>query len=109
MALLTATLQLNVPPLPDNDYWFINAAAWSNYWQNIVMTATFNPAANAIYVPSPFDPTTATDDFNIDGVEYYVPSLAMFNSLKAQVAALDASFQDLRAAMKTAGFIQNSQ
>ena len=109
MALLSATLQLKVPALPNNDYWFINAAAWSNYWQNIIMTATFNPAANALYVPSPFDLTTATEDFNIDGVEYYMPSLAMFNSLKAQVAALDNAFQDLRTAMKAAGFITNSQ
>jgi len=106
---LTAQLALVVPALPDNDYWFINAAAWSNYWQGIQMTATFTPAANAKYVPSPFDNTTNTELLNIDGVEVYLPSLAQFNTLKAQVAALDQSYQDLRTAMKTAGYIQESQ
>lgn len=107
--MLTAQLALVVPALPDNDYWFINAAAWSNYWQGIQMTAEFAPATNIKYIPSPFDNTTATELLNIDGVEHYFPSLAMFNSLKAQVAALDASFQDLRTAMKTAGFISEAQ
>ena len=107
--MLTATLALKVPALPDNDFWFINSASWTNYWQGIMMTATFNPAVNTKYVPSPFDPNTDVDNFTVDGVEYYVPSLARFQSLQAQVAALDNSFQDLRTAMKTAGFIQEAQ
>jgi len=106
---LTAQLALVVPALPDADFWFINAASWSNYWQGIQMTANFAAAANAKYVPSPFDPTTDIDNFNVDGVDYFVPSLARFASLQAQVAALDAAFQDMRTAMKTAGYIQESQ
>lgn len=106
---LTATLQLQVPALPDNDYWFINAAAWSNYWQNIQMTAEFQPAANTKYIPSPFDPTTPVELLNIDGVEHYLPSLARFISLQTQLAALDNSFQDLRTSLKTAGYITNAQ
>jgi len=106
---LTANLALVVPPLPDAGYWFINAASWSNYWQGIQMTAVFQAAVNLKYIPSPFDPNTAVELLNIDGVEHYLPSLARFQSLQAQVAALDNAFQDLRTAMKTAGFIQQAQ
>lgn len=107
--MLQAQLQLSVPPLPDTEVWFINAAAWTIYWQNIIMQATFNPAPVALYVPSPFDNTAPVQDLNIDGVDIFVPSLAQFNSLKAQVAALDAAFQDMRTQMKDAGYISNSQ
>lgn len=32
---ITASISIVVPALPDNDIWFANSAAWSNYWDDI--------------------------------------------------------------------------
>jgi|SRR5215813_10516359 len=106
---LTASLRLVVPALPDDDVWFLNAAAWSNYWQNINMAATFDAYPNQKYVPSAFDNTLSYEMIIIDDVHIAVPSQAQFDSLKAQVAALDDSYQRLRTDLKDAGFIQFDQ
>jgi len=105
----TATIQIIVTPLPDNDVWFINSESWTNYWQNISGLVTITAAANSKYIPVAFDNTIPMQDINIDGNDIFLPSLAAFRSLQAQVAALDASYQDLRTQMKAAGIIAEAQ
>lgn len=106
---LTASVSFNVPDLPDNDTWFVNAAAWHNYWGSIDLTATFNPAATTKYVPTPYDASIPPTDLIIDSVHNVVVSLAMFNSLVAQVQSTDQALQNLRTQLKDAGFITNAQ
>lgn len=105
---LAATVSFNVPALADDDVWFLNASAWSNYWANIPATVTLQAATTALYVPQAFDNTQVVYDLNIDGADRNLPSLALFNSLVNQVAALDANFQNLKTALKNAGLISNA-
>lgn len=107
--MLTASISVNVTPLPDNAVWFANAAAWNNYWANITADVEFDPAATTIYAPSPYNDALVPYTLNVDGVETTVPTIAMFNSLKAQVAVLDSEFQLMRTQMRTAGYITNAQ
>ena len=107
MSALTATISFNVTPLPDDDVWFLNAAAWSNYWGSIQGTVTINPAVTISYAPQTFDNTLPAHNLIIDGIERIMPSLAMFSSLVNQVAALDGNFQDLKNALANAGLITN--
>lgn len=106
---LTATISISVPALPDNDIWFANAAAWSNYWENIPASVTINPAATAIYTPQPADLTLPIYDIQINGVDQNVPSLALVQSLYNQLAAVDQCLQDLRSQLKAAGLITQAQ
>lgn len=107
--MITAEIIINVPDLPDADIWFANSAAWTNYWRNLVGEVTFNPAATTIYVPVNFDNTLPPADFIVDDIHNVVPTIAQFNSLVAQLAALAASYQALRTQLKDAGFITLSQ
>lgn len=113
---------LNVPQLVDNAYWFVNAAAWNSYWKNAEFTITFGvadtvdyglvKAANTVaYVPSapiaPVEYVVQTTDalgnpqtINIFSAEYVA-------SLAAQLAALDANFQQWKAASVAAGQCNN--
>jgi hypothetical protein len=104
---LNITVSLNVPDLPDSDFWFLNSAAWSNYWTGIIGSATINPIVTNTYVPVPFDNTQPVYDLQVDGVDKNMPSLALFNSLVQEVAALDASYQDLKAKLVAGGLITN--
>lgn len=107
---LTATISLNVQPLPVNDTWFANAAAWSNYWANQQGQVAINAIATTIYIPQPADNTLPIYDLKTaDGIDHSVPSLEMFQSLFNQVAAIDTSLQLLRTALKNAGLITNAQ
>src|SRR5690242_7452502 len=101
---LTASVVIEVPDLPDADVWFANSAAWSNYWRNLTAEITINSAATTQYVPVNFDNTLPPADFIVDDVHNVVPTIAQFNSLIAQVAALASSYQDLRTQLKDAGF-----
>lgn len=105
---LTANINLSVPPLPDNQVWFANAAGWSNYWKDIQIEATFDPADTTNYVPSPYNVALNFVRMSIDGVDQDMPAYNQHQSLVAQVAALDADYRLFKAAMKTAGFITNS-
>lgn len=107
--MLQVNLVITPTPLPDNDVWFINSAAWTAYWGSIPATASISPAATAIYVPQPFNAALPPTDFVIDGVDNVVPSIAQFNSLLAQVTAVDQCLQDLRTQLKAAGLISNAQ
>lgn len=99
----------NVPDLPAADVWFANNIAWKDYWAGIAATATFAGAITNLYVPSPFNNNLVAYNFNVDGVDMIVASIDMFNSLKNQVATLDAAVQDLRTQLKAAGLITQAQ
>lgn len=103
------TIALNVPALPDNDIWFLNSAAWSNYWQNIDVEATLTPITNDPYVPVAYDTGLQYTVLNVDGVDYLLPTLAMFTSLLNAFNALDLSYKTLRDELKTAGLLTESQ
>jgi hypothetical protein len=107
--MLTASIQFNIPALPDNDIWFANSQAWSNYWNGIAATATLSPAATALYVPVPYNNALVYCRIDIDGQDYNLVTDAMLTSLLGQLNALDAAVQDLRTQMKTAGYITNAQ
>jgi len=105
----TVTFVLNVDPLPDLDYWFINAAAWSNYWADQGGTATINAIPTTIYVPVPTDTTLTVEDFQVNGVDIYIPSMDLFVSLYNQLQAVDQNLQDLRTQLRDGGLITNAQ
>src|SRR6266404_2343090 len=106
----TVTFKLNVTPLPENDIWFANAAAWTNYWANQPGVAVIvNPASTTIYVPQPQDTSLPVYDLIIDGMDRNIPSLLLHESLATQVTAIDQALQDLRTQLKAAGFISNAQ
>lgn len=106
--MLTGTATLNVTELPDAEEWFVNSAAWSNYWAQQPVDITLDPAATTLYVPSP-----AVDgdyfDINIDGVDKMIPSQALFISLLNAFNNLNAAFQNFRSELKDAGYISNAQ
>jgi len=104
---LNVNIQLNVPALIDGEDWFVDATAWSNYWRGLNLVATFNPSANNLYVNVPYDNTLAY--VNVASGVGMVASQAQFVSLLAAYAALNTNYQELRDAMKAAGFITNSQ
>ena len=107
--MLTATINLNVTPLPDIGIWFANASAWNNYWNNISGTVTINPAATSLYVPVPYNSALLFCRINIDGADYNLMTDIQLTSLLGQLNALDAAVQDLRTQLKTAGYITNAQ
>lgn len=106
---LQANIVLIVPDLPDASVWFANAAAWKDYWRNITAQVEFESAENDAYVPLAVDTSIEYVALDIMGVNYsLVPSL-LFESLVAKVNAMDAAFQNMREAMKDAGFIEEAQ
>jgi hypothetical protein len=105
----TVTFTLNVAPLPDMDYWFINPAAWSNYWANQGGTAIINAIATTLYVPVPTDTTLEIEDLQVNGVDIYVPSMDLFISLYNQVQAIDTGLQATRTQLRDGGLITNAQ
>lgn len=103
------TATITVPALPDNDVWFLNSAAWQNYWQNISLDAELDEIDNEVYVYSNYDTAIPEPIVWIEGDQYFLVSKAQFDSLKAQVAALDASYRQLRLELQTAGILKNAQ
>lgn len=107
---LNASISIVVPPLTDQAVWFANAAAWSNYWQNINLEATFDPAATVKYVAQPYDAAAhVAPTLTIDGQDFVLCSKAMFDALLNQLNVLDLAFQQMRTDLKDAGFIDNAQ
>jgi len=103
---LTASINLNVTPLPDNDVWFANAQAWTNYWKNTVAQANFDPAVTSAYVAVPWNTALTPVTFNMpDNVNLLLVTVDMYNNMKARLDALNQAFSDLKAQMKAAGFI----
>lgn len=107
---LTASLNLVVPALSDTEVWFLNAAAWSNYWQNIDMTATFDGVTTSIYTSVPYVPAGhVAPTLNIDGQDFVLCSKTMFDDLLTQVQTLDTAFQQMRSELKAGGMITEAQ
>lgn len=106
---LTASIRLNVPALPQNDVWFANAQAWSNYWRAIEADLEFDPITTTKYNAVAFDSTIEPTYINIDGVVHVVINKEMFDSLKATVTALDQAFKDMRNQLKNEGVITEAQ
>lgn len=107
---ITATIQINVPALPDNDVWFANAAAWTNYWTDITGDVTLDAIATTIYAATPYNvPGTDPYVLDVDGIEYRLATEAMINSLVARVQTLNDSYELLRNELKNAGLITNAQ
>jgi len=107
--MISGTVSISVPDLPDADVWFANSAAWTNYWKNLTAQLEFNGAATTVFVPVNFDNTLPPADFVVDDVHNVVPTIEQFNSLLAAFNALAASYQDLRTQLKDSGFITNAQ
>lgn len=106
---LTVNINIAVPDLPDNDVWFANAQAWKNYWRNIGGDASIEPAATDKYVASTYNNALVPVAFNYLGVDYVVPTVAMFQSLLNRVDVLNNAFEAMRTQLKDAGLIENAQ
>lgn len=107
--MLTASINLDVPALPENDVWFANAAAWSNYWANIDVSVTFDGADTTAYAESAFDSSLkyiAIPDSNGGLIE--LPTRAQFDSLLLAYQTLNTSIKAMRAALADAGIITNA-
>jgi hypothetical protein len=104
-----ASVNISVTPLPDNDVWFANAAAWTNYWDGITGTVEVTPAATTVYTPTAYNTSLGPMEMFVDGVAYYLPTLEMFNSLLASYTALEQSYKDLRLQLLAADLIDTAQ
>lgn len=108
--MITAQINVNVTPLPDNDIWFLNAAAWNTYWSNVTADVDIDALATTLYVPVPYN--TAIQPYamaNDQDVVTKLTTLDQFNSLKAQLQALDNAFQTMRTELRNGGLITNAQ
>ena len=101
---LTVSINLDVPELQDNGVAFQNAAAWTNYWSNVQLVATFDPVTNTKYTDIVYDNTLSF--VTISGNE--VPTKAQFNSLLADYTALKVNYKNLLNVLKAAGLITQS-
>ena len=111
----------NIPPLPENDIWFANAAAWTAYWETAGLTAEIQVADNinygvvksastTAYVPVPLiaaDKVTVQVDVNGDGIleNVDVPQNDTYLNLLASFTALKADYDILRASLVSAGLV----
>jgi len=102
---ITFTINLNVTPLTDNTIAFANAAAWNNYFNALSADAEMEPVVVTGYSDSPYDDTLTPHSLTVDSTNYIFPTLDQFNSLKAQLQTLDASYQTMRQELYAAGLI----
>lgn len=106
---ITANVVLAVPPLPDNDFWFINADAWENYWNQIPASIEIDPADTTLYAPQAYNDALQPVAINIAGQDYIVVTQDMFTSLKTRLDTLNTNYETLRTELKNAGLITNAQ
>jgi len=107
---LTASININVPALPDNDVWFANAAAWTNYWTDISGNVTFDPITTTIYAASAYNPGAGVYVINLDGMnEYRLITEEMFTSLLNRLNTLNTAFETMRTELRNAGLITQAQ
>lgn len=107
---LSVSISLDVPPLPDDDVWFANAAAWTEYWRDIDLEATFNAIVNTLYAEQNYDYTLPAPVIRgDDGADYALVTVAMLSSLINRVDTLNTSYKTLRNELKAAGLLTNSQ
>lgn len=107
---LSVNISLDVPPLSDTDVWWANAAAWSEYWRDINLQASFDSVTNTLYVPSAYNlalvsPVITADD----NTQWSLATKQQMESLLLKVNTLDANYQTLRNELKAAGLLDNSQ
>lgn len=106
---MTATVNINVAPLADNEVAFANAAAWNAYWSNITAEVEFNAVATSLYVPVNYNTGLVPVAFAIEDINYILPTQAMFASLLTDYNALKASYEALRTELRAGGLITNAQ
>lgn len=108
--MISVTFSLNVPALPDNDVWFANAAAWSNYWSGISVAGTLDSVDTVIYAASAYNSALEPFYLNLDGVTTHIlVTQDMFTSLLNRVNALNSAFETMRTELRNAGLITNAQ
>lgn len=106
--MLTVSVNLNVPALPDNDIAFANNAAWQNYWSNIELTGTFDPADNALYVDNAYNNALPFVALDIEGLQRNVVSKEQFDSLMLDYQTLKINYKALLNKLKEIGLLENS-
>lgn len=97
-----------VPVLPENDVWWANSAAWTNYWSSINIQGTFDAYGNTPYAETPYDNTIQGENIIYGDINYSIPSRAQFNSLLAAYQTLNASYKQLRTDLVALGLIENT-
>lgn len=102
---MTATISISVTPLTDNEIWFANAAAWTNYWDGVSGVVTLTPVATASYVSSPYNNSLAPSQITIDADVHVLATHAQLMSLKTELQVLNASYANLRTELYNAGLI----
>lgn len=106
---ITASVSFNVTPLPDGDVWFANAAAWNNYWANIVADIDIDPIDTILYAASVYSAGAGVYVLNIDGVEHRLVTEEMHTSLLNRLNTLNSAFETMRTELRNAGLITNAQ
>jgi hypothetical protein len=113
--MLSVTIQevnigASLPVLPDNDVWFANGAAWSNYWKQVNFEG--DASFDSIVVPDfqyyVYDASFVGTPVTIDAVDYIFCGYEAALELQAQLVALEQSYRQMRAAMKVAGLISEN-
>ena len=99
-----ADIVLNIPALPDDNVWFANSQAWSNYCSNVAGTVDIDSATVSAYNEVPFDSNLVPAYINIDGTDYILLTQQMFNSYKARMESLLSSYETFRNELFLAGF-----
>jgi hypothetical protein len=98
---------LQVPILPENEVWFLNSAAWTNYWASINIQGSFDAYGNVAYAESIYDNSLMGYNLNYGEVAYAFPSQAQFNSLLAAYQTLNINYKNLRADLVAIGLLEN--
>ena len=103
---MLANISISVPALPDNDDWFVNRQAWTNYWRDVTAAVTFVPVEVEQYVEAAFDATLEPCIQNIDGTDFVLVTKAMFDSLRNRIDTLNQDYIDFRTQLETQGLIE---
>lgn len=104
---MTATISITVSPLTDNEIWFANAAAWSNYWDGVSGDVTLDPISVTSYTSTPYDTALQPAQITIDSDVFVLATYAQLISLRTELQTLNASYANLRTQLYNAGLITN--
>ena len=103
--MINATISISVPPLSDNAPWFVNAAAWSNYWSGISGDIELTPITVTTYTDVPYNAALQPASITIDTTNFVLATQAQFTSLLAAYTALRNNYIALRGELYAAGLI----
>ena len=106
---LTASINITVAPLPEDDVWFANSQAWTNYWRDVNGTVSLDPATTTVYTSYAYNSALPVCDILVDDIPYKLVTKDMFDSLMARVDHLNTTFELMRNQLKLAGFITEAQ